>query len=222
MPGDFFLQSQNLTPHFFPTDLANIPQNWYTYIVSNGENVSIFRKVLNFKLLFGIVLIVAILEGIIIYYASNPINTFLLPSYYFSDLRESGLDGLVTAEGSFLSTTDLAFPVQTSHIECWQEFNHCWFADATLSENNFLSTGINLQEIKYWTDDFIETKPTSSAAGCVEDSYRLDRRSKTVTYTRRTLNNKTGICEGIQEEPITASMGDGLERLEIYKKIHNQ
>lgn len=185
--------------------------------MNNGGNKSVLRKVFSLKLLFGIVLILAILEGIIIYYIINPVNTYLLPSYYFGDSRENGSDGLVTAKGSLISTSDLAFPVQTTYIQCWKEFNHCWIADATLNDNNFLSTGLDLKEIQYWTDDFIETKPASPLADCVEEVWRLDRRSKTVNYTRRTLNNKDEICEGIQEEPITASLGDGLKRLELYK-----
>lgn len=179
--------------------------------------MSFIKKLVSLRLLFFVVLIVAIFEGVVIYYMSNPVNTFLLPSYYFGDLKDNGIDSLVTAKGSFLSTTDLAFPIQTMEIQCWKEFNHCWFSDATVNDN-FLSTGLDLQEIQYWTDDFIETKPTSSAAGCVEESYRFDRRSKTVTYTRRTLDNKTGLCEGVQGEPITATLGDGLKRLEMYKK----
>ena len=107
------------------------------------ENKSLFKKILSLKLLFGVVLIVAILEGVIIYHMSNPVNNFLLPPYYFGDLRESGSDGLVTAKGSFLSTTDLAFPIQTTNIECWKEFNHCWIADASLSDHNFLSSGLS-------------------------------------------------------------------------------
>lgn len=187
--------------------------------MDEDKNVGQKKKSIGFRLLFCIVLVTAILEGFIIYRMSNPVNTFLLPPYYFGDL---GKDGLVTAKGSFLSTTDLAFPIQTTSIECWKEFGHCWFSDATLSEQNFLSTDMSLHEIEFWTDDFIQTKPTSSAAGCVEESYRLDRRSKTVTYTRKTLDNKTGLCEGIQEEPITATLGDGLKRLEIYRKMHNK
>src|SRR4051812_18448773 len=120
--------------------------------MSEEKNKSLFKKIFNLKLLFGIVLIVAILEGVVIYYAGNPVNTFLLPPYSFYD---GGADGLVTAKGSFISTTDLAFPVQTSYIECWKEFNYCWVSDATLTDNNFLSTDMNIKEIKYWTNDFI-------------------------------------------------------------------
>ena len=120
---------------------------------------------------------------------------------YFGDLK----NGLVTATGSFLSTTNLAFPVQTTEIQCWQEFNYCWIADATLSKDNYLSTGLDLQEIQYWTDDYIQTKPSNPGGGCVEENYRLDRKSKTVTYTRRTIDNKTGLCKSVQEEPIIAT-----------------
>src|SRR5215211_3577217 len=162
------------------------------------------KKLFNLKVFFIIVLITAILEGLIIFRISDPVNTFLLPPYDFYDG-----DDLVSANGSLISTTDLAFPVQTTNIECWKDFNYCFIVVASVMDNNFLFSDLDLREIQYWTDDFIETQPTSSAASCVEEFYRLDRRSKTVTYTRRTLNNKFELCKGIQKEPITAVLGDG-------------
>ena len=187
-----------------------------------NKNIKINKKIINFKILFIIVLIVALLEGFYIYRLSDQVNNIILPSYYFGDLNEKGSDGLVTAKGSFISTIDFAYPVQTSYIECWKEFNYCWISDASLSKDNFLSMGMNLKEIQYWTDDFIETKPDSLLGNCVEESYRLDRRSKIVTYTSKTLNNTTEFSKGIQDEPITATLGDGFKRLEIYNKMHNK
>lgn len=175
-------------------------------------------KLLNFKILFWIFFFVACVEAFYIYRSSSPSNTFLLPPYHFYDSKDDSSDGLVTASGSWISSqTDLAFPVSTLNIECWKEFGHCWVADATIMDNNYLSSGLTLKEIQYWNDDFIETKPSDPGAGCVEETYRLDRRSKTASYTRRTVDNKTGFCEGIQNEPITATLGDGLKRIEIYR-----
>lgn len=170
-------------------------------------------KFLNYKVLFYIVLVVAILEGIQIKYSSDSANIVNMPSYSFSD----SVGGLVTARGSWVSTTSLAMPLQSVQIDCWKDFNYCWISDGTLYDN-FLSTGLNLHEIAYWNDDFIETAPSQSMAGCVEETYRLDRRSKTVTYTRKTVNNKTGLCQGVQDEPIISKLGSGMERIDMYKK----
>lgn len=184
-------------------------------------------KKINYKILFWIFLIIAILEGLWIYYSSNLENTIDMGGYSFND----SIDGLVTAEGSWLSTTQLAFPLSTAHIECWRDFGHCWIADATimnfeknsltskLFKDNFLSVGLNLKEIAVWNDDYIETKPSSPLLGCVEETYRLDRRNKVVTYTRKTIKT-TDMCEGVLKEPMVSKLGDGFDRLNLYKQLN--
>lgn len=61
--------------------------------------------------------------------------------------------------------------------------------------------------------EVIETVPSETGFGCVEYTYRLDRRSETVTSTRRTVDNTNEICEGIQDEPIVSKLGNGCERV---------
>lgn len=170
-----------------------------------------------YSLGFYLFLFVAIIEFIYIYLTHDLTRVVSMSPYYFGD---SG-NRLVTAHGSWISSqTDLAFPLSTVNIECWKDFGYCWVVDATLMDINgyYLSSGSNLHEIQYWTDDFIQTKPDSPAAGCVEEFYRLDRRSKTATYTRRTINTSGSMCEGISEEPITATLSDGYKRLDTYHK----
>ena len=180
---------------------------------------------MKYKLLFWIVLIIAILEGVWIYFSHNLTNRINMAPYSFTDLKDSNPpdDSLVTAEGSWISSnTDLAFPLDSVYIECWKDFGHCWIAHATLMDEKkfdpFLSVGLDLKEIAYWNDDFIETKPAKPALGCVEETYRMDRRSKTVTYTRRTIDNTSKTCEGILKDPITATLGNGWDRIDKYKK----
>lgn len=190
----------------------------------------VIMKPVNYKLLFWLVLVIALFEGLWIFYSGNLENKISMGTYSFSD----SVDGLVTAEGSWISTTQLAFPLSTAYIECWKEFGHCWIADATIMDfeenslpspfsklfkDNFLSVGLNLKEIAVWNDDFIETKPSVPLMGCVEESYRLDRRNKVVTYTRKTIKT-TDTCEGVLKEPIVSKLGDGLERLRIYKRLN--
>lgn len=173
-------------------------------------------KLLGKKTLFWIVLLVAIIEGIWIYFSHNLIKRISMSPYSFND----SVDGLVTAEGSWISPIKLAFPLSSVKIECWRDFGYCWFADGTIMDNNYLSVGLDLKEIEEWTDEYIQTKPSKPLMGCVEESYRLDRRSQVVTYTRRTVDT-ADICEGVSEEPIVAKLGDGYERIKLYKDISN-
>lgn len=176
-------------------------------------------RVLRNPVIFFIVFVVALLEGFYIYRTKDLSNSVGLSPYSFYDSKSETGDSLVTASGSWISSTDLANPLSTVSIECWKEFEHCWIADATIFDfgSPILSSGLNLHEIKYWNDDFIETKPSSPLAGCVEETYRIDRRSKTATYTRTTIKNTGTLCEGIQKEPISSTLGDGLRRIEVYK-----
>src|SRR3989339_682147 len=161
------------------------------------------------KTLFWIVLIIAILEGHWIYKTSKPENTTLMPTYSFVDLGKDR--GLVSAQGSWVSTTKLAIPLSTINIDCWESLGYCWFSTAQLVDN-YLSSDTDMKEIAYWGDDLIETKPTKSAAGCIEETYRLDRRARVVIFSRRTVDNTTGLCRGIGDEPITANLGEGFKR----------
>lgn len=170
-------------------------------------------KFFNYKRLFWIILVVAILEGAWIYFSSDLTRRINMAEYTFTD---SGGD-LVTATGSWISTSDIAFPLSTAEIDCWKDFGHCWMADATIMDNEFLSVGMKLHEIAEWNDDYITTKPSQPLLGCVEETYRFDRKRKVVTYTRSTVDT-SGLCEGMSKEPIVARLGDGLERLGVIKK----
>ncbi|MDO9027971.1 MAG: hypothetical protein Q7U68_03825 [Candidatus Roizmanbacteria bacterium] len=167
-----------------------------------------------------IIILILLILGLVyyIYKISNLTKIITLPPYTFYDSAKEGSDGLVTAEGSWISTnSDLAFPLSTMNIECWKKYGNCWIADATIFKYNYLSSGLNLKEIKYWNNDFIETKPSIPLLKCVEETYRIDRRSETVTYIRKTINQE-GLCEGYSKEPITAILDDGLKRIELYEK----
>jgi hypothetical protein len=165
------------------------------------------------KFLFLISLIVAILEAGWIYRSSDLTNVVSLPPYSFYDSKDDFF-GVVGASGSWISTTKLANPIQTVEIECRKEDGYCRIMDSSLSGEKYLSVGSTVEKIARWTDDVIETVPSPTAFGCVEYFYRLDRRSEVVTSTRKTVDNETGLCKGIQEEPIVMHLGDGLERLQ--------
>lgn len=174
-------------------------------------------KLLSYKVFFWVILVIAILEGFLIYSSSKLENIIELPMYSFYDSKKD----LVTAQGAWVSTTDLAFPLSTSNIQCWKDFGYCWISTSTIFDfgtgGPMLSGDLDLKEIAYWNDDFIETKPSKPLAGCVEETYRLDRRSQTVTYTRKTVDNTSEICKDIQKDPIISTLEDGFKRLEINK-----
>jgi len=186
-------------------------------------------KNLNYKLFFWIILTVAFLEGLWVFNTVNFENKISMGAFSFNDSD----DRLITAQGSWISTTQLAYPLSTAKIECWKEFGHCWIADATIMDfeeytlpsplskifkHSNLYVGLNLKEIAVWNDDFIETKPYVPLSGCVEEIYRLDRRSKVVTYTGNTIKT-TDTCDSVSKESIVSKLGDGFERLRIYKQL---
>lgn len=145
-------------------------------------------------------------------------NNVIMGPYLFTEV-----EGLVRAQGAWLSSdTELANPLQAVEINCWEQFGHCFvnygeITEQDTSSTGFLSTFSEVFEISRWTPDVIETAPTESAAGCVETQLRLDKRSETVTFTRRTIDNKTGLCDGIDSRSFTLTLGDGLERIRQAK-----
>lgn len=170
------------------------------------------KKRLICKIFCGLLLVVAVFEAATIYYLN--IDYVKLPTYSFVDLGELG--GLVTAEGSWVSSEKPESPFQTVDIQCWQNWGNCIIAVATYNhDNNFLSNYVDIGEIAEWTDEYIQTKPAKPMEGsCVEEYYRLDRRSELVTYTRNIIS-QDDICKG--KEPIVYTLKEGYERFRVYQ-----
>ena len=174
------------------------------------------KKLLNYKTLFWAVLTIALIEGGLLYLSSDLTKRISLPIYSYYDSN----DGLVTAEGAWISPIKVAFPLSTTSIECWKDFGYCWIADATIMkfDGEILSSGLKLKKIAYWNDDFVETEPAKPLMGCTEETYRLDRRSETVTYTRRTIKTDEN-CEETLKDPIVSTLGNGWDRLNSQSQI---
>lgn len=158
------------------------------------------------KIIIGILLVIVVGEGYFLFSDKVFTNSILLRPYSFTDIGT-----FVKAEGSWTSNTQLAYPIQTSIIECYKEFGHCWFTDAAVGDDRFLSLHTQIEKISRWDDDVVETVPSNTGFGCAEYTYRLDRRSKTATSTRRTIDT-TGRCKGMQLEPIVLLLSNGSER----------
>lgn len=178
----------------------------------------------NCKILVGcvvILLVVAVFEGWIIHLmVKNKSANILLPNYFYYDpYREnkSSTDDYVSVSGSWISDTKLAMPAQTSTIDCYKDWGYCLESDAGLIDN-FLQLNKDLYEIDTWTKDYITTKPSGDTTACVDYIMRIDRINKKVV-SLRTTKNTSGLCEGIQDEPIGLYLGNGTDRL---NKINSQ
>jgi phosphoribosyl-dephospho-CoA transferase len=134
-----------------------------------------------------------------------------LGTFSFSDY---GYD-MVTADGTWISDTELAYPVQASHIICMKDFMLCTEAFGQISEDGYLFVSNELYDIQTWNDREIVTKP--SDFGCTRYIMRFDRMQKQVTQTRTTISTE-GICQGMQKEPIHLYLGDGFKVLEKLQK----
>lgn len=170
-------------------------------------SVTQYRTPQKVKVFIG-VLILTIVSLVFWNKISTPINSVLMAPYNYSETGD-----LVSVRGSWLSSdTALANPLQTTQIECWERFGHCFVYYAELKEDNYLSVNSETYEIQSWTNDTILTKPNKF--GCVDYQLSINRRAETVTNIRLTTDNTSELCKGIQKEPITLTLGDGLKRIE--------
>jgi len=134
----------------------------------------------------------------------------MMPNYSYTD------DGnYIFAQGSWISTTDLAEPLQTINFECQKKTMTCISVDSTLSQNNtYLSGHVEYIDIDKWNDEEIVSFP--SIFGCVDYTYRIDRKAKTIVSQRTTINTE-GTCKAFQKEPIILTLGDGEKRIMMNK-----
>lgn len=175
-------------------------------------------KSVNYKVICFVLLAFVVLEALWIFFLKDLTNSIKMLPYSFSD----SVDGLVTAEGSWISPIRFANPLSTTTIKCYRDSKICLIADATILDAGFkdkyLSSGLKLVIILEWTDGYIQTEPSIPITKCIEESYRLDRKNKVVTYTSTKIDNSER-CSDYQDTPKVSRLGDGEERLKIYKKI---
>lgn len=170
----------------------------------------VYKTPIKIKLLVGVMSILLI--GIYLWSK----DAFHRSSIIMSNYGFNEVDGLVTVHGSWLSSTAvLANPLQTVEIECFRDLGHCFSYTAELSDDNYLSVSSELYEIEDWREDMVITRPNKFS--CVEYQLTLNRRSKTATNIRHTINNTSEFCTGIQNEPITLTLGDGDRRIQDYR-----
>ena len=165
------------------------------------------------KILIGFLIVLALAEGWFIYMTYNvekriiPLHSFI----FHNSLTEQGFaDTYVSAEGTWISDTGLANPIQSSSISCLRDSMVCVEARGEVSNDGYLIVDTNLFDIGTWNEREIVTKPDDSAVGCTRYIMRFDRIQKQVTATRTTIKN-TDECSGIDKNPIHLYLGDGLD-----------
>ncbi len=118
-------------------------------------------------------------------------------------------DNFVQATGTWMSDTELAYPINNIEIICLRDSMLCIEARGEISENNLLVSQ-DIYDIDTWNEKEITTKPVISTFGCTQYSMRFDRVQETVTATRTTLSNE-GDCEGADTKPLHLYLGRGLD-----------
>lgn len=121
--------------------------------------------------------------------------------------------GLVTADGTWMSDTEIANDFNTVHLECWKTFNHCFASQAEINDYSnsglpLLYLGSDLYEITKW--DLDEIKATSGTGmGCFEYELTMDRINQKVTSIRKKVGNE-GLCEGTSDKPLMIYLGSNI------------
>ena len=154
----------------------------------------------------SLILIILVETYALYYFTNHPVD---LVMFSFTDLGDDPRTGLITIKGTWTSDTKLGMPLQTTSIECWQRFNHC-FETTAIIQGNVMRVITEYWEIEDWGKDEIRLKENSSAT-CVNYNMIIDRKNQTVTNVRSTKKPKPEGCEGIQDEPIYLHLTDGYK-----------
>lgn len=105
-------------------------------------------------------------------------------------------DDLVRAKGTWINTDSstenaLAFPLQTSTIDCDRTVPRCTEARASLSEN-LMSAELVEYDMQSWTDKTIVLRRDSP---CSEEVYTIDLNTDVVTGAGHRINGDTTLCK---------------------------
>lgn len=159
------------------------------------------------KIIIIMLILAVIVEGWIIYESMKIEKRIMLGGYSFYN---SG--NYVSAEGTWISDTKLAAPLQSSKIICLKDSMLCTEAIAQITDGELLFVNNELSNIDTWNEKEIVTKPLDY--GCARYITRFDLVQEQVTSTRTTIKTTDG-CEFMSPEPIHLYLGDGF-------KIQNQ
>ena len=146
-------------------------------------------------------------------------QTISLPPLSVS--TDSWDEGYVFAEGTWtLSGGKLAWPKQTSKINCLRNLGICLEATASLESGvlgwgeRHLSVDLDTYQIERWDDVELVTRPRHQAP-CVQHVRRIRRVQKSVTGIRGAVPTDKS-CEGIAERNLI--LVNGLELAKKFKE----
>lgn len=171
-----------------------------------GAVLALLNKALAFrwKLLVAGLVGIGVVEALMIHHANKRAVQYL-DSYNFYDSGDH-----VSATGTWTSQTKLAAPIQTSHIDCWREWNHCIHATASILMGG-LNVDMTYWEAKDWGKDAIVLVDSQAVFGCTTTNMQINRKNKTVTMTKTRIEPKPDDCPGIPDDvyPIFTQLVDG-------------
>jgi hypothetical protein len=112
----------------------------------------------------------------------------------FKNVRKTG-DGFVAVEGTWtrtdLSGDTIAFPLQTSKIECSKQERMCVEAKAYVS-GNLLEADLARYDIQSWTDNAVVF---TEVEGCATTVYTIDLNTEVVSGAGHLTNQDTTFCK---------------------------
>jgi hypothetical protein len=113
----------------------------------------------------------------------------------FMEVIKTG-DDMVRASGTWTrhgatAGSAMAFPLQTSTIDCYRSENRCVEARASVS-GNLLTSEVLQHDVQSWTNASIVLKDTYL---CAEEVYTIDLNTKTVSGAGRHINSDTPFCK---------------------------
>jgi len=138
--------------------------------------------------------------------------------YLMKELRDDfKLDskewGFVTAEGTWMSDTELANNKSAVSIDCWKEWNNCIISQADLDDSftvsPMLTIGSEYYEITKWDFDQIIAESTTTM-GCFKYVLTMDRMNQVVSSVRTKVGDE-GLCEGGNPKPLLIYLNDQFD-----------
>ena len=168
------------------------------------------------KFLIGLLVMIVFAEGWIIYKTYNLENRVIpLNSFIFNNGLKGYADNYVSSEGTWVSDTELAYPINSSIITCVKSAGFCIEALGQLSSSGNLIVDSTIFDIQTWNEREIVTSPNLGL--CTRYIMRLDRIQKQVTSTRTTIKN-VDECVAVDKAPMHLYLEDGLKAWQRLQK----
>ena len=113
----------------------------------------------------------------------------------FMDVMKTG-DDMVRVKGTWTrqgrtEKSSMAYPLQTSTIDCYRQEHRCTEARAYVS-GNLLTSDLVEYDIKSWTKESIVLKNDGL---CVSETYTIDLNTKAVSGAGHRVNGDTDYCK---------------------------